>query len=207
MNLKTFVKVGNISNLSDARFCAGFGVDMLGFNIDPTSENYISTESVLEIIGWIAGTDIVVECGALTLTQIKDIQTEYKFPFLQVDTIKLVNDLNAGSTPLLLRQTINSTAQLENLLTQSNEFASKIKFLVISCSNESLYAELDNIIAQNTSSLSIIKGYGVDKDKIVNQLSNMKGLSGLELKGSHEEQAGFKEYDELADVLEALEIE
>ena len=29
MPLKTFVKVGNITNLSDARYCAGMGVDML----------------------------------------------------------------------------------------------------------------------------------------------------------------------------------
>jgi phosphoribosylanthranilate isomerase len=31
MPLKTFVKVGCITNLSDARYCAGMGVDMLGF--------------------------------------------------------------------------------------------------------------------------------------------------------------------------------
>jgi phosphoribosylanthranilate isomerase len=34
MALKCFVKVGNVTNLSDARYCAGMGVDLLGFPVD-----------------------------------------------------------------------------------------------------------------------------------------------------------------------------
>ncbi len=37
MALKTIVKVGNITNLSDARYCAVMGVDMLGFCLNKQS--------------------------------------------------------------------------------------------------------------------------------------------------------------------------
>ena len=35
--LKTLIKVSNINNLSDARYCAGMGVEMLGFSMDELS--------------------------------------------------------------------------------------------------------------------------------------------------------------------------
>lgn len=34
MALKTFVKISGVNNLSDARYCAGMGVNQLGFNIE-----------------------------------------------------------------------------------------------------------------------------------------------------------------------------
>ena len=43
--LKTQVKVSSITNLSDARYCAGMGVDLLGFPIQE-----ISLEKFTEIL-------------------------------------------------------------------------------------------------------------------------------------------------------------
>ena len=56
--LKTFVIVGEISNLSDARYCAGMGVDVLGFNINPVEETCVAPETLNEISGWVAGVAI-----------------------------------------------------------------------------------------------------------------------------------------------------
>ena len=61
MPLKTFVKVGCITNLSDARYCAGMGVDMLGFRAVESQENYIKPSQFQEIRGWIAGPLVVAE--------------------------------------------------------------------------------------------------------------------------------------------------
>ena len=61
MALKTLVKVGNISNLSDARYCAGMGVDMLGFRVISGQEHYVSPELFKEIRGWFSGPSVVAE--------------------------------------------------------------------------------------------------------------------------------------------------
>ncbi len=34
MSLNTFVYIRDVDNLSDARYCAGMGVDMIGFRLD-----------------------------------------------------------------------------------------------------------------------------------------------------------------------------
>ena len=49
MALSTIVKVGSIRNLSDARYCAGMMVDVLGFSINPNDKNYIKEEETQDI--------------------------------------------------------------------------------------------------------------------------------------------------------------
>jgi phosphoribosylanthranilate isomerase len=48
MALKTKVKAGNITNLSDARYCAGMGVDWLGFPAD-----VVNPDTFKEITNWV----------------------------------------------------------------------------------------------------------------------------------------------------------
>ena len=61
MALKTFVKVGNITNLSDARYCAGMGVDQIGFNIDPANSSYTEQDDLDSIRAWVSGVEIIAE--------------------------------------------------------------------------------------------------------------------------------------------------
>ena len=48
MALKTFVKISGVNNLSDARYCAGMGVNQLGFNIEDKHPNYTDPQSFKE---------------------------------------------------------------------------------------------------------------------------------------------------------------
>ena len=66
MALRTFVKVGNVTNLTDARYCAGMGVDLLGFPAIENTANYMAPKTFQEIRGWITGPQIVAEVYGLT---------------------------------------------------------------------------------------------------------------------------------------------
>ena len=66
MPLRTIVKVSHISNLSDARYCAGMGVEMIGFQVIPGVDNYISPEVCQDIRGWISGPKIIAELYGLS---------------------------------------------------------------------------------------------------------------------------------------------
>ena len=70
MGLKTLVKVGEVSNLSDARYCAGMGVELIGFNLDKSSANYVSIETFTAITGWIEGVEFVAEFENSSLEEI-----------------------------------------------------------------------------------------------------------------------------------------
>ena len=74
MALKVPVKVSGVSNLSDARYCAGMGVHWLGFSIKPDSPNYCSPEQFQEIASWVEGVSHVAEAHDMSIEAIEDFR-------------------------------------------------------------------------------------------------------------------------------------
>ena len=76
MALQAPVYAGNITNLGDARYFAGMGVQWLGFQIDPNKKSYLSPQKFKEIAGWVTGPELVLEpdpvCSAEDLDSIKN---------------------------------------------------------------------------------------------------------------------------------------
>ena len=48
--LKTLVKVGEINNLSDARYSAGMGVELLGFALKHPERKVITKEEYIAMV-------------------------------------------------------------------------------------------------------------------------------------------------------------
>ena len=53
------VKICGLTNLEDARFCAGAGADFLGFIQYPKSPRYVAPEVAATIIAWVYGPESV----------------------------------------------------------------------------------------------------------------------------------------------------
>lgn len=202
MNLRTFVKVGSITNLSDARFCAGFGVDLLGFDLNPNSENYISIEQANEIMGWVAGPAFVAEFGDMPVDQIVQLQEENKFPFVQVNNIDHANELKQEGFQIILAIQIASESDIKVL---AQAIGNEYSHIIVSCDAPQLIPAIEETLATG-SETTLIKGYDVELSQL-DHIIQVQPFAGIELKGSQEEKPGFKEYDELADILEALEVE
>lgn len=204
MNLKTFVKVGSITNLSDARFTAGFGVDLLGFDLNPQSPNYISIDEANEIMGWVAGPAFVAELGNMPIDEIIKLQKENNFPFIEVDNLSTLEQLQDHDYSLILRLSLSTNEDLHQLSTIMTSEA-KPAHLIVDCLKPELVPEIENLLNDNNN-MSLIKAYDVELSQL-DHIIQVQPYHGIELKGSHEEKPGFKEYDDLADILEALEVE
>lgn len=76
MSLKTKVKAGNITNLHDARYCAGMGVDWLGFRADT-----VDAVTFKEITNWVSGPQFVLELAEAT--SLESIAT-YQISLLEI---------------------------------------------------------------------------------------------------------------------------
>jgi phosphoribosylanthranilate isomerase len=187
MPLKTLVKVGSVTNLSDARYCAGMGVDLLGFKVIETHRNYVAPAVYQQIRGWISGPKIVAEFQDITPhTDIEGILQSYVPDYAELTFKDYQLFRNRFNLPLVV--TIDHddiTAALESF-------------------DDAAYVITDNnFLLQNFKGK--ILTHIVHKETLDHLLNKTTHLDGLALEGSPEIRPGFKSYDELADILELLD--
>lgn len=200
MTLKTMVKVGQITNLSNARYCAGMGVNMLGFVVDDGSEFFISPEQFREISGWVAGVEFVGEISGSQLPEL----TGYSFSYLQVSDRALPEIVHASGYACIFY--INTANYVPEHIAQMMEEQQKyVSYFLLEGLNPDILddAELERITTW-AASYPLWLGSGITPHNLEKLLAS--GIKGIALYGGTESKPGFKDYDELADILEALDI-
>lgn len=206
MALKTIVKISNVTNLSDARYCAGMGVDMLGFSMDEDTPEYIAPDKFTEIRSWVAGVQIVGETSSTDIEQIEQLLESYQPDVLQVGDVALLPYLTTFNRPLILRLDLSQLTleQVEALTTVKPVGADFILFESHAALHldEALLSTLQYVASQ----LPVILGIGVTIDTVHKLLTDIP-VQGIALTGGDEERPGNREFGELMDILEVLETE
>lgn len=183
MPLKTLVKVGSLTNLSEARYCAGMDVQLLGFQTVPALDNYISPARYQEIRGWITGPLIVAEVyGAGSREVVDGIVEAYRPDYLELAASDLPH-VSHITLPIILRV---GKHEIPNTIINPAYFLMD-KFVI--------YDLLTPVIIQVSSASEAAE---VIKDG---------RASGIALSGSDEISPGLKTYDTIAPILEMLEDE
>jgi phosphoribosylanthranilate isomerase len=197
MPLKTLVKVGNISNLSDARYCAGMGAEMLGFVVIEGQNNFIHSKSYQEIRGWISGPSVVAEMYGLTATtNVESIISDYAPDFLEVNLADVAL-LPVNKLPLIV-SVDNNTPSTE--LLKLAFMRERIAFIQVNGSEKPL-----EFIAKLSHQFPVLAT--IRSSDELGDLLNTQAINGISLNGSQEIKPGLKDYSHLANVLELLDTE
>jgi len=183
----TKVKVGKITNLSEARYCAGMGVDFLSF---PMSE--INPKIYQEITGWVAGPEFGVEIGQQELSA----ATQYGANFIEVTTDQLAP--SPSGEKLLVCVAGKDWADHQDLLD-----ANIHQIWAIELHFDELDAKAERIINRCADQFKVFIHMHELTD--VDALLALP-LFGISLDGDAETKPGLKEY-RLAAILERLEAE
>ncbi len=189
MNNIPKIYASQINNLSDARYFAALNVDYLGFPIDGS----ISAETIKEIKDWLIGPTYIGELDALQLNPtLLDIiqQTE-------ITKIKTSPFFNGSLPPEI---TVLSTHLDVPLNTSAAEFVLKAGTSFNNIPEEEK-KRIKNICSKNKVWLDI--SFSPTE---VHQMIEHLAPYGLIIKGGDEERPGFKSFDELDDIFEALEL-
>lgn len=196
--LSTFVKVGRISNLSDARYCAGMMVDALGFCMDPQAGDYVSNKTFNEISQWISGPEFIGEAGALNLEELLAFSDTYGFQTLEIDRVELVEPLKEAGYSLIFRYSVKKESDLTDFLRLKESVAASVIYFIIAFEEDSLFSFAD---------LSDLGDCLISVQDVLGTLEKLKSgpFKGIELVGTPEEKPGLKDYGNVMDVLEALE--
>ena len=197
MALKTFVKVSGINNLSDARYCSGMEVDQLGFSIQESNAKYTDPKKFNEIKGWLSGVAYVGEIEADNTTPLTEVVRDYDLDALQVASATQVEEAQATNLPVIFKMDVSSIT-IETL----RSLKDKVSYFLI----ESVYGgQVSPDILELTKEFSIVLGYGFEADTV--EMLVKSGVKGIALQGGDEISPGLRDFDEMMDILEALEID
>ncbi|GAB3173428.1 hypothetical protein [Telluribacter humicola] len=206
--LTTTVKISNVTNLSDARYCTGMGVDMLGFSVDADSPNYVAPKKFEEIRSWLAGVKIVAESSQTEPQQLLELLKEYPVDALQVEEPNLLPYLRSeASLPLLLRVNVD-TYEADELDALMSRYQDEVDyFLLESDQNAELTTAWTGFLNQLARQYPILVGFGLNDEQEVKDLLSTTSVQGIALRGSEEIRPGYKDFGAMMDILEALEEE
>lgn len=204
--LSTLVKISNVTNLSDARYCSGMGVEWIGFSVDEGDVNYVSPKKFGEIKSWLAGVKVMAETKATDLAAILDMLDTY-----EVDGVQIPDTVQAGELKAVSGKTVFvriDTDELEPADLPSVLAGNPAEMYVLESHSEN---ELDHdwqeVITYVARTHEILIGFGIENPEIIENLVNTMAVAGIALKGSEEIRPGFKDFGSLMDILEALEDE
>ena len=203
MPLRTTVKASNITNLSDARYCAGMGVEMIGFSMDATSESYVSVQKLNEIRAWVAGVQIVGQTESADLAEVEALVAAYLPDVLQVSHADIVQRLDK-KIPAIYKVEIDSLPpdDLDDLL---RLVQGRVEYILLeSKKSEPLNQDWIDFLGLIAAEHPILLGFGINAANVLEMVDKIP-LKGIALAGSQELRPGYNDFGALMDILEMLE--
>lgn len=197
MALKTHVLISSVNNLSDARYCAGMHVDYIGFGFEKTDNNYIPRETFKELTEWLSGVEFVGEFSKYDTQDVRMALQDYGTKVVQIRNKDQVKQLQLDGFTVILTIDITDWLSIENI---------DPDYLVIESHHEALTEEEIHIITKLSTEHKVFIGSGITKENVDSILEETKAY-GIALQGGNEIRPGYKDYDALADILEALEVD
>lgn len=194
--LRLPVKVNSITNLSDARYCAGMGVEMIGFCQNETAERYLSVEKANGIAGWLVGVKIISENTAQKSAE--ELASSALAISAEAIEIQYFNELssNTNALPLIFGFTLSEWEKTKAFLTQEATL-----HIALEKSDMHQISLIERICKHNATFLNVSKLDIAEIEKLLNEAQPY----GLSHDGGNELSPGLSDFEHLAEVLEYLE--
>jgi phosphoribosylanthranilate isomerase len=202
MQYITKIKLNAINNLSDARYASAAGIHYAGFNFNSDHPRYITPIKAKEIIDWLSGIFIVGEFGDAPQEQINEVGHLLNLDAVEVVVSTISTQVTGIDFPVFVR--IHTGKFTSDELSQMLQtLYPQVACLVIEVTSDDLPV-LQNILQPYMDKVFLeLDIEAADYAAICETIQPI----GICLNGGDEEQPGMKDFDQIADILEALSIE
>ncbi len=205
MALKTFVQVNGIQNLADARYCAGMGVNILGFDVDSHTEKYISAEEFKEITGWLSGVTVAGVTSRNSSEDIDEILAAYPLDYIQIHTAAQLQAVRNKQIHVLFKIDLDLQTDFAPIVAQMQQIKEDVAFFIFESRSGEELSSLNPTILSLAQDFPILvgKGFLVNVEDLVQTTS----IGGICLREADRQNIGLDDFDVLASMLEKLETE
>lgn len=205
MGLRTSVIVNGINNLSDARYCAGMGVDVIGFNLKLDDPERVQPQTLKEIAGWVSGVKLAGEFERAKPDIINELADEFNLDLIQLDTPYLIDEIEEINRPVIQKVFINKDTVVSELLEMMDLYSPYVhSFIIYSTDFTSIDETNETLLREVAKKHQVYIGFGIQTDNVNTIVEHVKP-TGIGLQGGQEIRPGFKNFDEFQDIFEALE--
>lgn len=204
MNFRTKIKFGNITNLSDARFAAAAGFDYIGFCFDSSDINCIAPIKAQQIIEWTQGNLIVAEFGNQTIDVIGSICDLLKMDMIEVNNDLLPDEIAQLEKPVIKKIDL-TRFNSEGLKKEIEAYKNVVYAFHVFSSNKAQNVDSKDMI-KLFDEQKIIWGLPIDSSTVNQIIESLKPYA-FNISGGDEEKPGYKDFEELNDLLEKITLE
>jgi phosphoribosylanthranilate isomerase len=213
--LKTKIKASQVTNLTDGRYFAAWEVEWIGFNLEIGADNYIEPKKMKEIREWLEGPKFVGEFGLATAQTIRetaeflDLDCVQINHFTDVETAKALSEIPLIKEILILKDYDNS-----NLFETLKAFETHVQAFLIDFTKSGISwheikagTHLDfEILQQACANFNVILSVDLTPENL-SEVQTILNPYGLNVTGGEEEKVGFKSFDDIDEIIEALYVE
>ena len=201
----TSVIVNGINNLSDARFCAGMGVDRIGFCLDDSLPNALSPTEIKEIANWVAGVKLVGEFRNTPAEKINELIENCQLDYVQLEKQYLIDEIQQINRPVIQRARFTKDTIESELIEEMQLYKDHVAYFLIYSEDYQTLDDTNILFLQDLARhFKIIIGFGLTKDNVVKVIQDINP-SGIGLRGGQEIKPGLKDFDALQEIFEVLE--
>ena len=201
MQLKPLVKVSAITNLADARYCAGMDVAMMGFSLDHGSTRYVSPEQFEAITQWIEGVALVGELNDTDPTMVNNTLDQYTLDYLQLNHPIALPDIKELAIPVVLKINLRGDEKLPSLRTLMEGYTPYIKYFLLETTllHEGAITSLQPTIDCLADRFPILQGYHIATDNLPDLLNSK--VRGIALQWGVGTKSSDKDFELMVEVL------
>jgi phosphoribosylanthranilate isomerase len=209
-----FIKASAISNLSDARyFAAQYSVEFMGFCLDEGNDAFISPHLINAMKEWIAGPKIVGEFGIQDEDEILQQVHHIGLEVVQLAMFSTASTEKIRTqVPVIQEIVIEKDSTANQLLQLIEGFLPKADYLLLDFEKNAW--SFTDLVRNQEISLDLLQRVSQKHPIIISINADAKQLKtlaqsiqpqGISLKGGEEERVGYKSFDELNDIFDALD--
>jgi phosphoribosylanthranilate isomerase len=189
--IKTNIKIGSITNLSDARWAAAAGVDFMGFCFNAGNPFFIPPVKAKEIMEWTTGVQVIAEFNEMPLQDISAIAELLQVDFIQVENDITNNDLKSVGVPFIKSIDVSKFSNKE-ILDIASAYKDAFAFNLNASNNN---YDCDFLVSF-CKDYPVIWSLEADEKSIQQIIASFKPFA-INLQAGFEEKTGLKEYDKL----------
>lgn len=153
------IKIANITNLQDARYCAAMGFQLINFSLLPQEAQSLTAQQIREIAAWLSGPQYVLSCDAASVAELQAIHGTFPYHYIEIPVEDWQKFSFLPTIPFILKvkakQEVSALAILIEEV-QKHHKASKIEIEVESADDFLNYESLFPNIFIHTPSLQML---------------------------------------------------